>query len=100
MLERKNVVTGVVAIIVALVGAFGYQKLNINPSQVTPEQAQVVQQEKALSDLQVRIGQLEILRQEQTLTRDIMLLQKEIRELGKKVPAPPAPGAVLPVPQE
>jgi len=47
------------------------------------------QEKKALSDLQTRIGQLEVLKAEQSLTRDIMVIQQEVRELTLKAQAPP-----------
>jgi len=49
----------------------------------------IAQQKKALSDLQTRIGQLEVLKTEQALTRDIMVIQQEVRELTLKAQAPP-----------
>ena len=49
----------------------------------------VAQERKALSDLQTRIGQLEVLKTEKTLTRDIMKVQMEIAELTLKAQAPP-----------
>lgn len=73
------VVTVVVALLVAVASIGFYNGLN---REITP-------QGKALSDLKSRIIELKVLAEEQTLTRDIMLVQLEIKELQLKAKAPP-----------
>ena len=71
------VVTVVVALLVAVLGLNLYNKKDATP------------QGKALADLKSRIIELKVLAEEQTLTRDIMLVQLEIKELQLKAKTPP-----------
>lgn len=83
---KTIVVTVVVALFVAVSGLNLYNGREIAPNT------------KALSDLQTRIIQLKVLAEEQTLVRDITVLQLEIRELGLKAQAPPViKGEFIPV---
>ena len=76
---KTIVVTVVVSLLVAVLGLNLYNNLN---REITPKA-------QALSDLQSRITELKVLAEEQTLTRDIMLVQLEIKELQLKAAAPP-----------
>ena len=68
------------------------------PAVMSDADLQEVQKKKALSDLQTRIADLEILKIEQTLTRDIMVIQQEVRELTLKAQAPPViEGEFIPI---
>ena len=68
------------------------------PAVMSEADLQEVQKKKALSDLQTRIADLEILKIEQTLTRDIMVIQAEVRELTLKAQAPPViEGEFIPI---
>jgi len=80
MKEWKTIIIVVLAAL--LVGAVVYMAVDKNRSEATPEAV-------ALSDLKVRIGQLKILKEEQTLTRDIMVIQQEVKELTLQAQAPP-----------
>ena len=75
MKEGKTVVMTVfVVILILLVAGLGYMTIN-------DRQSQTAQTEVALSNLRNRIEQLKTLKEEQTLTRDVMLLQQEIKRL-------------------
>jgi len=73
------VITAVVALLVAVVGIQSIGSLKTAPS---PDA-------QAVTDLQNRAESLAVLKTEQTLTRDILLLQIEIAELRLKAVAPP-----------
>jgi len=97
MKEWKTIV--VVVLVMLLVGVLVYMAVDKN--QTTPVAANapvVITPEQALLDLQKRIGQLVVLKEEQTLTRDIMVIQQEIRELQLKAQAPPViEGEFIPI---
>lgn len=93
MKEAKTVVITVVVIGLALlVAGLGYKALNGQPG------SEAAQQKLALSQMKTRIGHLKVMREEQTLTRDVLLLRQEIRELQLKAEAPPViEGEFIPV---
>jgi len=76
---RGSVLTVVVTLLVVVLCILGNSQLNKVPS---PEA-------QAVADLQKRVESLSVLKAEQTLTRDIMLIQLEIKELQLKAQAPP-----------
>lgn len=93
MKEAKTVgITVLVVVLVLLVAGLGYRAVNGDTESVT------AQQKLAVSQLKERIGQLKVMREEQTLTRDILVLQQEIRELNLKAQAPPViEGEFIPI---
>jgi len=88
MKEAKTII-----VILLLVAVMGCQ-----PAIISDDAIKTSQEANALSDLQKRIGQLKVMREEQTLTRDIMILQQEIRELNLQAQAPPViEGEFIPI---
>ena len=79
MKEWKTIV--VVLLLVAVMGC--------QPVVISEDAIKTSQDAKALSDLKERIGQLIVLKEEQALTRDIMVIQQEVRVLQLKAQAPP-----------
>jgi len=77
MKEWKTIV--VVVLIALLVAALVFMAADKNQTNAAPE-------EVALSNLKERIGQLKVLKEEQTLTRDIMVIQQQIRDLSAVAP--------------
>uniref|UniRef100_A0A6M3J9H6 Uncharacterized protein n=1 Tax=viral metagenome TaxID=1070528 RepID=A0A6M3J9H6_9ZZZZ len=75
----KSWKTIVVLLLVAVAGC---------TSVMTDEALKIEQEKKAMSVLQTRISQLEVLKAEKSLTRDIMQVQLEIAELSKKAEVP------------
>jgi len=89
MKEWKTIV--IVVVVALLVAAVVYMIYDKNRTETTPE-------EIALSNLQKRIGQLKVLKEEQALTRDVMLIQQEIKELNLKAQAKPViEGEFIPI---
>ena len=98
MKEWKTIV--VTAVILLLVVAMGLVAWNSRGTLISPVpvEGQSISPEQALANLKVRVGQLDVLWKEQTLTRDIMVLQQEIRELTLKAQAPPViEGEFIPI---
>ena len=86
MKEGKTIeVTVLIIVLVLVVAGLGYKAVKDNGD----HPSQSAQTKAALADLKNRIGQLEVLKQEQTLTRDIMVLQQEINQLNLKAQAMP-----------
>jgi len=85
MKERKTIVVLVVVVAIVFcclggyVGAIAYIAIDNNQTNAVPEG-------QALSNLKERIGQLKVLKEEQTLTRDIMVIQQQIRDLSAVAP--------------
>ncbi len=83
---------GIAVVFTLLVAVIGLMVWNGRGEIVTAPDAQV------LSNLKARIVQFEVLKVEQTLMRDILQLQQEIRELQLKAQAPPViEGEFIPI---
>ena len=89
-MNRKTIVITMLLIAATLLaGCQVTKELTEVPAATMPVVTQPTPKEKAVADLKVRIGQLEVLEQEKRLTRDIMKLQLEIAELDAKAPLQP-----------